>query len=333
MNQKLKNLFIFSGQSNKDLAEKICNHLDVPHRATKFERFTNDNLRIQLEDSVRGKDVYIVQTLSKPVSDNLMELLMMINIARVGDADRVTAVIPYFSYARSDKKDAPRVCITARLVADLIETAGASRVITMTLHSDQVHGFFSIPLDHLTSQSVFVDYFAKYKGTDTVLVSPDVGYAKHVVRLARALNIKFAVGSKVRLGDTEVRIDALLGSVDSASRAIIMDDEIATGGSMIKTIEAVREQMKPKEFILACTHGVLTKNAAERLHQIEGVKEIVITDTVHIPKETQDLQKLTVLSLANVFGEAIRRNHLGLSMGSLFTFWPDEDDTILQDDQ
>ncbi|HLA44206.1 MAG TPA: ribose-phosphate diphosphokinase, partial [Aggregatilineales bacterium] len=187
MSEELKDLFIFSGQSNLPLAQKICESIGVPLLPTEYRRFSNDNLWIQLSESVRGKDVYIIQSLSERVSDHLMQLLMMVNVARVGDARRVTAVIPYFSYARSDKKDAPRVCITARLVADLIEKSGADRMITMMLHSDQVHGFFSIPLDHLTSQSVFIEHFKQYRDSDTVLVSPDVGYAKHVVHLARAL--------------------------------------------------------------------------------------------------------------------------------------------------
>jgi ribose-phosphate pyrophosphokinase len=324
LEEGLEDLYIFSGEANLPLAQSICDEIGVPLRPTHYDRFSNDNLWIQLGESVRGKDVYIIQSLAEPVNDYLMQLLMMVNVARAGDAKRVSAVIPYFSYARSDKKDAPRVCITARLVADLIETSGADRVITMTLHSEQVHGFFNIPLDHLTSQSVFVDYFQKYVGTDTVIVSPDVGYAKHVVHLARELNLKFAVGSKVRLGDSSVRIDAILGSGEVSERAIIMDDEIATGGSMFKTIDAVRA-MGTTDFVVACTHAVLTKNAAENLHALPNIKEIVLTDTVYIPEETQRLEKVKVLSLAKVFGEAILRNHQGRSMGSLFTFWRDSD--------
>ena len=324
MSRSLDDLYVFSGQSNPDLAQAICAHVGVPLRKTHFRRFSNDNIWIQLGESVRGKDVYIVQSLHEPVSDNLMELLMMLNVARVGDASRVTAVIPYFSYARSDKKDLPRVCITARLVADLIQTSGADRVITMTLHSDQVHGFFTVPLDHLTSQSVFVEYFSKYMDTeDTVLVSPDVGYAKHVVRLARALKLNVAIGSKVRLGDNEVRIDALLGSGNVFKRAIVLDDEIATGGSMIKIVETLRSQ-GTEEFILACTHGVFTNNAAANLQKIPGVVEIVATDTVYMPHEVRDLEKLKTLSIAKVIGDGMIRIHEGRSMGSLFTFWPDD---------
>jgi ribose-phosphate pyrophosphokinase len=324
-NPDLSDLFIFSGESNMPLAQKVADYIGVPLRKTLHRRFSNDNLWVQLGESVRGKDVFIIQTLSNPVSDYLMQLLMMINVARMGDARRVTAVIPYFSYARSDKKDAPRVCITARLVADLVSTAGADRVITMTLHSDQVHGFFSIPLDHLTSQSVFIDHFARYRGTDTVMVSPDVGFAKEVTHLARALDIKVAIGNKVRLGDANVRIDAILGSGEVAERAIIMDDEIATGSSMVTTAQALRERGTQK-FILACTHGVLSNDAVHTLLRVPGVEEIVVTDTVLVPDSTQKQDKMTMLSIANVLGEGIARNHRGESMGSLFTFWDEDDD-------
>ncbi|MBZ0304987.1 MAG: ribose-phosphate diphosphokinase, partial [Anaerolineae bacterium] len=238
MTTSLDDLFIFTGESNKELARSVCQYAGVPLRENATRRFSNDNLWIQLGESVRGKDVYIIQSLSEPVSDHLMEMLMMLNVARVGDARRVTAVIPYYSYARSDKKDAPRVCITARLVADLIQSSGADRVITMMLHSEQVHGFFSIPLDHLTSQSVFVAHFDKYNDGQTVLVSPDEGFAKETVRLARALKLPVSIGTKVRLGDADVRIDAILGSGNIKKRAIVIDDEIATGSSMIKVMQA-----------------------------------------------------------------------------------------------
>jgi len=320
----LDDLYIFSGESNEELAEAICAYIGVPMRQTDHRRFSNDNIWVQLKESVRGKDVYIVQSLSAPVSDHLMQLLMMINVARMGDARRVTAVIPYFSYARSDKKDAPRVCITARLVADLIQTAGAQRVITMTLHSSQVHGFFSIPLDHLTSESVFVDYFSKYRNTDTIIVSPDVGYAKEVSYLANKLKLKFAIGSKVRLSDSNVQIDAVLGSGHIAERAIIMDDEIATGGSMVKITDALRER-GTRKFVLACTHGVLTNDAAYTLQNVPGVEEIVVTNTVHIPDKTRALDKIHTLSIATILGEGIARNYRRQSMGALFTFWHEDD--------
>ncbi|MCL4877131.1 MAG: ribose-phosphate pyrophosphokinase [Anaerolineae bacterium] len=323
MAKSFDDLFVFSGESNRELARAVCKYIGVPLKKNKTRKFSNDNLWIQLGESVRGKDVYIIQSLSEPVSDHLMEMLMMLNVARVGDARRVTAVIPYYSYARSDKKDAPRVCITARLVADLVQASGADRVITMMLHSEQVHGFFSMPLDHLTSQSVFVEHFKKYNDGQTVMVSPDEGFAKETVRLARALKLPVSIGTKVRLGDADVRIDAILGSSQIKRRAIVIDDEIATGSSMIKVMQALREN-GAEEFILACTHGVFTRKAMERLQEIPDVVEIVSTDTVKLGKKKKGIDKLTVLSIANVLGEAILRNHEGRSMGSLFTFWPGE---------
>lgn len=323
VNRSLDDLYIFSGQSNLRLAQEVCNYLGVPLRKTHYKRFSNDNLWIQLDESVRGKDVFIIQSLSHPVSDYLMQLMMMLNVAKMGDARRVSAVIPYYSYARSDKKDAPRVCITGRLVADLINFSGADRVITMTLHSDQVHGFFTAPLDHLTSQSVFVEYFQKYKDTDTMLVSPDMGYAKHVIKLARALKLDVSIGSKVRMGDDQVIIDALLGSGRSAKCAIVMDDEIATGGTMVKIVDALRRS-GTEEFVLACTHGVFTNNALDNLLPIEGLLEIVCTDTVLVSDEYRAMENVSVLSIAGVLGDGILRSHEGRSMGSLFTFWPDE---------
>ncbi|KAB2903864.1 MAG: ribose-phosphate pyrophosphokinase [Anaerolineae bacterium] len=323
MAKSFDDLFVFAGESNRELARAVCKYIGVPLKKNKTRKFSNDNLWIQLGESVRGKDVYIIQSLSEPVSDHLMEMLMMLNVARVGDARRVTAVIPYYSYARSDKKDAPRVCITARLVADLVQASGADRVITMMLHSEQVHGFFSMPLDHLTSQSVFVEHFKKYNDGQTVMVSPDEGFAKETVRLARALKLPVSIGTKVRLGDADVRIDAILGSSQIKRRAIVIDDEIATGSSMIKVMQALREN-GAEEFILACTHGVFTRKAMERLQEIPDVVEIVSTDTVKLGKKKKGIDKLTVLSIANVLGEAILRNHEGRSMGSLFTFWPGE---------
>ncbi len=327
----LDDLYVFSGQSNMALASAVCDYIGVPLRHTHHDKFSNDNLWVQLGESVRGKDVYIIQSLSEPVSDHLMQLLMMLNVARAGDAKRVTAVIPYYSYARSDKKDAPRVCITGRLVADLIQNSGADRAITMMLHSQQVHGFFSIPLDHLTSQSAFIDHFEKYKDNETVIVSPDEGYTKQAVRLARALGMPISVGTKVRLGDSKVRIDTILGSENIAKRAIIMDDEIATGSSITTIIETLR-LYGAKEFVVACTHGVFTRSkngqtALQRLQEIPDVIEIVTTDTVSLGEKGKGISKLTVLSIARVIGESILRNHESRSMGDLFTFWPAEMDT------
>jgi ribose-phosphate pyrophosphokinase len=250
-----------------------------------------------------------------------MQLLMMLDIARSGDAARVTAVIPYLAYGRSDKKDAPRISITAKLIAKLIKTAGADRVIAMTLHSPQTHGFFDMPLDHLTSLRVMVDHFKKQDLSDTVVVSPDVGYAKQATKLAHALDLPLAVGSKVRLGDEEVQIMTVLGPI--ARKAIVIDDEIATGSTMVELVK-VMSQKGTEEFSLACTHGLFTSDAASRLSALDCVSEIVCTDTVYTPLAFQNMPKLKIESVAPIFGEAIRCNHEGKSVGDLFTFWVED---------
>jgi ribose-phosphate pyrophosphokinase len=318
-----EDLFIFSGTANEPLAERICEHLSVPLRPTHIKRFSHGTLRIQLGESVRNKDVYIIQSLTDPVHRHMMQLLMMLDIARHGDARRVTAVIPYYVYGRSDKKDAPRICITAKLLAQLIETAGADRVIAMTLHSPQTHGFFDVPLDHLTSLSVMVKHFRQQDLSNTVVVSPDVGYAKQATKLAAALKVPLAVGSKIRLNEREVEIKTVLGSGGPSPRkAIVIDDEIATGGTMVEIVQAMNK-IGTKEFALACTHGLFTDDAVDRLKELACVREIVTTDTVNAP-HTKGMRKLIVESVAPVFGEAIKCNHEGRSVGHLFTFW-DED--------
>ncbi|MCI0709425.1 MAG: ribose-phosphate diphosphokinase [Chloroflexi bacterium] len=318
--ESLDDLYIFSGQSNIPLVQNVVDYLGVPLRPTLYDRFSNDNLWIQLGESVRGKDVYIVQSLTVPVQDHLLQMLMMLDIAKTGDADRVTAVIPYYSYGRSDKKDAPRICITARLVADLITQAGADRIITMGLHSDQVHGFFTTPLDHLTSFPVLSAYFKQKDLSDTILVSPDVGYAKHSSKLARLLDLPLAIGTKFRVADTDVVIDDILGG-RYARRAIVIDDEIATGGTMVRVCERLHESYGIEEFILACTHGLFSGNAVERMNNMENLTEVVTTDTVLAPHAYENIKKLHVETIAPVLGEAIRCNHLGQSVGDLFAFW------------
>ncbi len=314
-------LYIFAGTSNEPLAQRVCDYLGVPLRPTYIQRFSHGTLQIQLGDSVRNKDVYIIQSLTAPVHRHLMQLLMMLDIARHGDARRVTAVIPYYAYARGDKKDAPRISITAKLTAQLIETAGADRAIALTLHSPQVHGFFDVPLDHLTSQSVLVKYFRQRGLEDTVIVSPDVGYAKQAIKLAAALHLPLAVATKVRHTDTEVEIKTVLGiSEPPPKRAIVIDDEIATGRTMVEIVEAL-QAFGIETFCIACTHGLFTGDAVEQLNALECVDEIVTTDTVYAPHAIEGIPKLVVQSVASVLGDAILCNHEGRSVGDLFAFW------------
>jgi ribose-phosphate pyrophosphokinase len=312
----------FSGSSHPQLAADIVAHLGLPLDSTHISRFSNDCLYIQLDASVRSRVVYIVQSLTPPVNDHLVELLMMLDIARSASAKEIHAIIPYFSFARSDKKDAPRISITARLIADLIQTAGATHIMTMMLHSPQVHGFFSVPADPLTSRPVFNRHFEARDLTGTIVVAPDMGHAKSAARFAKGLGLPVAAGDKERISDSEVLISGLVGSpVQGFKRAIIYDDEIATGGSIVG-ISKVLIQQGIQEIWVACTHGVFVHGGLERLVSIPQITEIVTSDTVYIPKEKRH-PKLTVLSVAAVFAEAISRNYRRESISDLFVYGED----------
>lgn len=309
----------FSGSSHPRLAADIASYLDVPLDKTMITRFSNDNLYIQLGASVRSRTVFVVQSLSPPVNDHLMELLMMLDIARAASAKEVHAIIPYFSFARSDKKDAPRISITARLVADLLQTAGATHVMTMMLHSPQVHGFFGVPADPLSSRPVLGRYFQQHDLSNAIVVAADMGHAKSAARFARELGLPIAAGDKERVSDTEVRFSGIVGQqVRGHERALIYDDEIATGGSILELSRLLVEQ-GIQEIWVACTHGVFVRGALEKLAAVPQITEIVTTDTVAVPPEKRN-PKLHTLSVARVFGEAIRRNYLRRSIGDLFVF-------------
>ncbi|MEO8356091.1 MAG: ribose-phosphate pyrophosphokinase [Chloroflexota bacterium] len=309
----------FSGSSNPSLAANIAAELGVALDDTHITRFSNDNLYIQLGATVRYRRVYIVQSLSQPVNDHLMELLMMLDIARSAAASEVHAIIPYYSFARSDKKDAPRISITARLVADLLKTAGATHVMSMLFHSPQVHGFFSLPTDPLSSWLVFKNYLETRDLKDTIMVSPDMGQAKSAARFARVLGLPIAAGNKERVSDSEVRINALIGNqVRGHKCALIYDDEIATGGS-IHELSRVLIDEGVEEMLVICTHGVFTRGGLERLAEIPQISEIITTDTVHITPQSRH-PKLRILSVAPIFADAIRHNLYHESLNDLFVF-------------
>jgi ribose-phosphate pyrophosphokinase len=320
---------IFSGRSHPELAASIAFHLGIPLETTHFSRFSNDNLYIQLGASVRSRSVYIVQSMIPPVSEHLLELLMMLDIARGAGAREIHAIIPYFSYARSDKKNAPRISITARLIADLLETAGATHVMTMTLHSPQVHGFFRIPTDPLTARGIFVNHLSelqeveKFNGADTIVVAPDYGRAGSAARLAHHFNLASISAEKTRLSDTSVRIGDLIGKqVAGFKRAIIYDDEIATGGSVI-TLSKYLVNSGISDIYTVCTHGLFFGNALTQLLAIPQITHIITTDTVPIPAYKRP-SCLTVLSVAPLIADAIFRNYTRQSIGPLFDFG-DED--------
>lgn len=309
----------FSGSSNPALAANIAVELGVPLDDTLITRFSNDNLYIQLGATVRYRRVYIVQSLSQPVNDHLVELLMMLDIARGAAAAEVHAIIPYYSFARSDKKDAPRISITARLVADLLKTAGATHVMSMIFHSSQVHGFFSVPTDPLSSWLVLKEYLATRDLSDGIMVSPDMGQAKSAARFAKILKLPIAAGNKERISDTEVIIRGLVGNqVRGHKRALIYDDEIATGGSIHELCRLLIDD-GVEEILVICTHGVFTRGGLERLAEIPQISEIISTDTVYTPPEKRH-SKLKILSVAPIFADAIRHNLYRESLNELFVY-------------
>jgi ribose-phosphate pyrophosphokinase len=309
----LREIVVFSGSAHRPLTSEICRHLEVAPSPVEMTRFSNDCLQAQLQANCRQRDVYIVQPLVPPTQEHLMELLLMIDAARGASAAQITAVIPFYSYARSDKKDASRISIGGRLVADLLATAGVDRVITMTLHAPQVHGFFSVPVDQLTALGVLAEHFLAQDLTDAVVVSPDFGNAKTATQFARLLGLPVAAGSKRRLSDDRVVIDAIVGDVEG-KRAIVLDDEIATGGSIVELLERLSERGCTSAAV-ACTHGLFVGKAIERLREHPMITEVVTTDTVPAPEGWPGLQ---VRSVAGLFGAAIQRIHAGESVSSLF---------------
>jgi len=320
-------LRLFSGQSHPELAAGIAAYLGIPLDPTHFDRYSNDNLYVQLGASVRGRIVFIVQSLIQPVSERIIELFMMLDIARGAGAAEVHAIIPYYSYARSDKKDAPRISITARLIADLMVTAGATHIMTMTLHSPQVHGFFSVPTDPLTARFVFTRYIKEcgINTQESIVISPDIGRAKPASRFARLLGLSMAAAQKERISDYEVKIgDTLERQIRGYRRALIYDDEIATGATVLE-LSKLLVNYGIEEILVICTHGLFTGDSLKRLYAFPQVTKIVTTDTVPIPPEKRSA-KLDIISVAPVFGEAIRRNLLRQPIGDLFSYSEDHEE-------
>ncbi len=308
-------LKIFSGNANVPLAKAICKHAGVKLGKCEVVKFSNDNIKVRILESVRGKDVFVIQPSCFPVNEGIMELLIMIDAIKHASAERITAVVPYFPYARSDKKDEPRISITARLIADLLSTAGADRVMTMNLHSPQIQGFFRIPCDHLLAGRLLCDFF-RNDGTDNcVVVAPDAGSAKHAGRYAMQLQLPLAILDKRRHDDSESPvIHNVIGNVEG-KRAIIFDDEIASGNSILEVVKAL-EDLGVEEIIACCVHGVLSGNAAEKM-QNSSLKRLIVTDTVYIPPDKQ-IPKLNVISVAELFANAIMYTNRGRSISGLY---------------
>ena len=311
MNKELK---LFSGNANPALAKEICGHLGIELGAATVSSFSDGEIRVKIEENVRGSDVFVLQSCSHPVHTSIMELLIMIDALKRSSASRITAVIPYYGYARQDRKDQPRVPITAKLMADLITTAGADRVLTMDLHAGQIQGFFNIPVDHLYSLPVLLDYISKRAG-DLVVVSPDAGGVERARAFAKRLQAQVAVIDKRREGPNNAQVMNIIGDIKGKS-ALLLDDMIDTAGTIVQGAQACADK-GARNVWAACTHPVLSGPALERL-QASALAEIVVTNTITLNGKDQRCPKLRVLSVASLLGEAITRIHEEESVSSLF---------------
>ncbi|MEA3339653.1 MAG: ribose-phosphate diphosphokinase [Chloroflexota bacterium] len=304
---------LFSGNGCPDLAQEISDYLEVPLSGRKLIQFSNENIFVQLHESVRGQDVFLIQTTSSPVNYNIMEMLIFLDTLKRASPDRITVVIPYLAYARSDKKDMPRVPITARLLADIIGIAGADRYITLDLHAGQIQGFFSIPGDAMTTFSILSKYFHDKQLKDAVVVAADLGFAKKARNLAAELHLPLALVEKRRMAE-ETEALTLVGEVKGRD-VVIVDEEVNTGGTMVNAINIVREY-GARDVYLCFAHALLASPAVDRLQDLD-LKEIVTTNSVPISPDKR-LPNLTILSVANLLGEVIKRVHEGSSVGEMF---------------
>jgi len=316
MNPILDELKVFTGNGHPALAQSVCDYLQIPLGKAEVFKFANDNSFARIHENIRQRDVFIVQPTCFPVNDNLMELLIMIDACKRASAGRITAVVPYYGYGRTDKKDQPRVPITARLVADLLTAAGADRLLTVDLHAGQIQGFFNIPVDELTTLPIMGEYFEAKELQDLVVVAVDIGISKKARDMAERLGAPLAIIEKRRVGnDDKNETMNVIGDVEGKI-ALTFDDEIDTGGTIINAAKALSEQ-GVKEIFCCVTHPVLSRDAAERMGKSQ-FKEVVVADTIPLSAEKRN-GKFTVLSVAPLLGEAIYRIHKGLSVGDLFS--------------
>ncbi|MBI4286400.1 MAG: ribose-phosphate pyrophosphokinase [Chloroflexi bacterium] len=309
-------LKVFTGNANPGLARAICDYLNIPLGKCEVFSFSNENIFVRIMENVRQRDVFVAQPICSPVNQSLVELLIMLDALKRASAGRITAVVPYYGYGRTDKKDQPRVPITARLIADLLTVAGANRLLTVDLHAGQIQGFFNIPVDELTAQYLLRDYFLK-KGlnSDLVVVATDIGISKRARDLATQLHVPLAIMEKRRLGN-EDRTETLnvIGEVNKKV-ALTVDDEIDTAGSLTNTVNTLLER-GVREVYACCTHPVFSGPAIQRI-AASPVQEVVVTDTIPV-NGSKRLDKITVLSIAPLLGEAIHRIHTGQSVGAMF---------------
>lgn len=311
----LDELKVFTGNAHPTLAQGICDYLGIPLGKAEVFEFSNENIFVRILENVRERDVFVVQPICSPVNKSLMELFIMLDALKRASAGRITAVIPYYGYGRTDKKDQPRVPITAKLIADLLQVAGANRLLTVDLHAAQIQGFFQIPVDELTALYLLSRYFEEKALDNLVVVATDIGISKRARDLAERLNTPLAIIEKRRLGNID-RSETLhiIGDVEGM-RALTVDDEIDTAGSLTGAATALRQQ-GAKEVYACCTHPVFSGPAIQRIES-SPVKEVVVTDTIPVIGKKK-LEKITVLSIASLLGEAMRRIHTGLSVGAMF---------------
>jgi ribose-phosphate pyrophosphokinase len=315
MSRLYDQLTIFGGNSNPDLTREICAYIDIPPGRIEAFKFSNENIFVRIGESVRENDVFVIQSFSGNINESIMELLIIIDTLKRASAGRITAVIPYFGYGRTDKKDQPRVPITARLIADMITVAGANRVLTVDLHAGQLQGFFNIPVDEMTALMTLADYFNGKSLKNPVVVAPDLGSTKRARNFAEDIDASLAVIEKRRVGNVDrAEILNLIGNVDGRP-VVIIDDEIDTAGSITQAAEVCLDN-GATEIYAACTHAVFSGPAIERL-TVSPIKEIVVTNTIPQPQEKM-IDKVTVLSIAALLGESIQRIHTGTSVSSAY---------------
>ncbi|MFA5316868.1 MAG: ribose-phosphate pyrophosphokinase [Dehalococcoidales bacterium] len=308
-------LKVFTGNAHPDLVKAITRYLKIPLGASEVFEFSNGNSFVRILENVRERDVFVVQPICKPVNKNLMELLIMLDALKRASAERITAVIPYYSYGRTDKKDQPRVPITARLVADLLTVAGANRLLTVDLHAPQIQGFFSIPVDELTALQLLGNYFNELKLPDPVVVATDIGISKRARDLAEKLNAPLAIMEKRRIGNLDQSETLnVIGDVKGKT-AITVDDEIDTGGSLVNVVNTLVER-GARDIFSCATHPVFSGTAIKKIAGCPA-REVVVTDTIPVDGDKK-LDKIKVISIAPLLGEAIHRIHTGLSIGAMF---------------
>ncbi len=311
----LERIRVFTGNANRELARKICEKLGVPLGNANVTTFSDGETRVEIDENVRGMDVFIIQSTCTPVNVTLMELLIMIDAMKRASADRITAVVPYYGYARQDRKVAPRAPISAKLVADLITTAGANRLLSMDLHAGQIQGFFNIPVDNLFATPVLIDYMKRNYREDTVVVSPDTGGVERARAFGKRLGASLAIIDKRREGPNEAQVMNIIGNI-KGKRVIILDDMVDTAGTVVQAAQALADA-GALEVSVCCTHSVLSGPAIDRISK-SAIREFVVTDTIPLCEKAAQCERIKVLSVSGLLSEAVRRIYYNDSVSSLF---------------